>query len=102
MSQQVDETTRRTLEECIEQLEAENAQLKKELLRVTRAYLADVEEDIRIIGEYLASDQYADDADRREDLRWKRAYEDLAASKLGRIQRWYWGRTAKKGQGKAQ
>ena len=74
--------------------------LRKQLVALQSAYLEDVEQDIQIIGEYfalserhsrenaLAANSLQDAAE--EARRWKKAYQTLADSKLGRLQRWYW------------
>ena len=74
--------------------------LRKRLIALQSAYLEDVEQDIQIIGEYFALSEQsgkenmlaanAIQSATEEARRWKDAYQALANSKLGRLQRWYW------------
>lgn len=72
--------------------------LRRQLIAAYQVHLDDIEQDMRMIGEYLAvtsrdhtglivsSLQSAS----AEASRWKSEYYALANSKLGRIQCWYW------------
>ena len=74
--------------------------LRKELIALQSAYLEDIEQDMQIIGEYFALSERrrqenalaanSIQAAVEEARRWKKAYQALANSKLGRLQRWFW------------
>ncbi len=88
------------LKQRIEELEAENLKLRRELISARRAHLEDVEKDIALFGQLaFLGDETSPPAveieDRETAEKWKRAYESLAGSKLGRLQRFYWGLRSK-------
>lgn len=73
----------------ITQLEEDVDRLQWELLQSRQAHLSDVENDIQALSQTLFG--ISDDNEESNEQKWKQAYEDLAHSKLGRIQRFYWG-----------
>ena len=90
------EQEKKSLLESMEELRQDSAvrDLRQELLQTQKAHLADVEQGIRMAGEYLELTVKLEQDE--QSAKWKSAYESLANSKLGRLQRFYWRITEKR------
>lgn len=69
---------------------------KIELLNLCEQYLTDVDVEMELIAAYIELDnkvnelKYIIDNELSQDLHYKKQYEDLANSKLGKLQRFWW------------
>ena len=75
---------------------------KMEKIRLSEEYINDIDIEMELIASYLELEEKVKELKRiiddelNQNLRYKKQYEDLANSKLGRIQRFWWRITRKK------
>lgn len=71
-------------------------QTKLTLLKIYESYLADIDSEMNSIAFYMEMKNEIErlksllEASMSEENKWKKQYDDLAKSKLGRIQRFWW------------
>lgn len=69
---------------------------KIEMLHLCEQYLSDIDIEMELIASYIALDNKVNelkgiiDNELSQDLHYKKQYEDLANSKLGKLQRFWW------------
>lgn len=69
---------------------------KIEMLKLCEQYLSDVDIEMELIAAYIELDNKVNelkhiiDDEISQDLHYKKQYEDLANSKLGKLQRFWW------------
>ena len=74
---------------------------KLDMLDMCEAYLADITAEIEFYASYIAMERQVEELKNLLDnaviheQQWKRQYNDLANSKLGRLQRFWWRITKK-------
>lgn len=74
---------------------------KMEMLRLCEQYISDIDIEMELIASYIELDNKVEelkhiiDDEISQDLYYKSQYEDLANSKLGKIQRFWWRKRKK-------
>ena len=78
-----------------------DVQTKMRLINICEQYINDIDIEIELIASYIELEEkvkelkHTIDVEISQDLYYKKQYEDLANSKLGRIQRFWWRKSKK-------
>lgn len=73
-----------------------NLKLRMQLQNMSEQYINDIDIEMELIASYLELEEKVNQLKRfiddevMKDLKYKKQYEDLANSKLGKIQRFWW------------
>ena len=74
---------------------------KIEMLNLCEQYISDIDIEMELIASYIALENKVNelksiiDNEISQDLHYKKQYEDLANSKLGKLQRFWWRKRKK-------
>lgn len=78
-----------------------DVQTKMKLINICEQYINDIDIEMELIASYMELEEkvkelkHTIDVEISQDLYYKKHYEDLANSKLGRIQRFWWRKSKK-------